>query len=160
MDLRFEQGNARVTSSIRLVCFDLGRVLIRICDNWQHACRVAGVPVPEYPLPAEVRAQLHGAVAEYEAGRIDVQAFATAASPHLRLSAEQMAAASAAYVLEPFAGGTELLDDLHRRGMRTACLSNTIDTHHRNFDKTSAAGLLNSRVEKKKGEPLCALISP
>lgn len=114
---------------IDLVCFDLGRVLIRICDNWQHACRVAGVPVPEYPLAAAERAQLHQKVAEYESGRLDVQGFSTCASSHLKLTPEQMAAASAAYLMEPFAGAVELLDELHQRRIRTACLSNTIDTH-------------------------------
>lgn len=118
-------------SKIDLVCFDLGRVLIRICDNWQHACRVAGVPVPEYPLAPGERAMLHQKVGEYESGRLDVEGFSKAASGHLKLNAEQMAAASAAYVIEPFAGAVELLDELHERGLRTACLSNTIDTHWR-----------------------------
>lgn len=115
----------------RLICFDLGRVLIRICDNWQHACRVAGVPVPDYPLAAGERAMLHQKVGEYESGRLDVAGFSEAASGHLKLTAQQMAAASAAYVIEPFAGAVELLDELHARGLRTACLSNTIDTHWR-----------------------------
>ena len=31
--------------TIRLVCFDLGGVIIRICRTWLEACRRAGLPV-------------------------------------------------------------------------------------------------------------------
>ena len=44
-----------------LACFDLGRVLIGLCDNWQHGCRLAGVPVPP-DLDEAQRAALHQAV--------------------------------------------------------------------------------------------------
>ena len=31
---------------IELVCFDMGRVLIRLCNNWREACGVAGITIP------------------------------------------------------------------------------------------------------------------
>lgn len=114
----------------RLVCFDLGRVLIRICDNWQHGCRMAGVPVPG-ELDAGRRAALHEAVCRNEVGEIDVMGFAQLAAPVLGLAVEQVVAISNAYLLGPYAGVSELLDELLESGVETACLSNINDNHWR-----------------------------
>ncbi len=50
-----QRAGADVTMSrrqIELVVFDLGRVMIRLCDGWAHACERAGVPYhPRYESP-------------------------------------------------------------------------------------------------------------
>lgn len=128
-DLKSKIQNPK--SEIRLICFDLGRVLIRICDSWQHGCRVAGVPVPEYPLATEVRARLMNAVVESETGRVDIGGFSALASRELGLDASQLRAVSDVYLIEPFAGADALLDEIRAAGFSTACLSNTNDNHWR-----------------------------
>ena len=60
------------TVSVQLVIFDLGRVLIRICDNWRHACEVAGVAAPpEKPFDQASRALIDDIIDRIDTGRID-----------------------------------------------------------------------------------------
>ncbi|HEY7116311.1 MAG TPA: HAD-IA family hydrolase [Tepidisphaeraceae bacterium] len=115
----------------QLVVFDLGRVLVRICDNWKHACEVAGVPIPPRDMDEPTRARMMALVVESECGRLDQHAMAHAAAPVLGIRPEHFLALSDAYLLGPFAGAGELIDDLHTAGHATACLSNTNASHWR-----------------------------
>ncbi len=130
MGLRHGEGTAGV-NDVRLVVFDLGRVLIRICDDWKHACAVAGVPAPGIELSDAATAALHEAVCAAEVGRIDLDEFARASAPHLGISPEHVVALSHAYLRGPYPGASELLDDLRAAGVATACLSNTNANHWR-----------------------------
>jgi putative hydrolase of the HAD superfamily len=116
-------------SDVKLVVFDLGRVLIRICDNWRHACEVARVPTPVAEMDAAARAAMRELVALHETGRVDHARFAESASPLLGVPPECVLAMSNAYLLGPFPGVDELLDDLSTAGVATACLSNTNASH-------------------------------
>jgi len=111
------------------VVFDLGRVLIRICDNWRHACEVAGVAHPVDLLDAPAKAAMTELVVLSETGRISHRQFAEGAAPILGVPVESVLAMSDAYLLEPFPGVDELLADLASAGMSTACLSNTNASH-------------------------------
>jgi hypothetical protein len=68
---------------VQLVLFDLGRVLIRLCDDWKHACRVAGVPLrADLPEPDEQTiARAQAIVERYDTGQIDGQTFAREVAP-------------------------------------------------------------------------------
>ena len=57
-----------MSSPIRLVCFDLGRVLIRICDGWREACGAAGVEAPVAELSREQWAGLLELINRIEVG--------------------------------------------------------------------------------------------
>ena len=63
-----------MNGDIRLICFDLGRVLIRLCDGWHHACEVAGVPAPP-PFTDEQRAKLQKLVHISEIGQMSQEEF-------------------------------------------------------------------------------------
>jgi len=117
--------------SDRLIVFDLGRVLVRICDNWQHACEVAGVPAPSRQIDEAVRAEVMRFVIENETGRLDHISFARSLAPILGLEHQHVLALSDAYLLGPYDGAAELIDDLHTAGHATACLSNTNTNHWR-----------------------------
>lgn len=117
--------------SPRLVIFDLGRVLIRICDDWRHACVVAGVPVPAGQLDERAQAALHQAVCDTEVGKIDLDGFAHATCSLMGIEPQHVKRLSDAYLLGPYPGSEELLDELHARGVHTACLSNTNANHWR-----------------------------
>lgn len=114
---------------ISLVVFDLGRVLVRICDGWEHACRVAGVPWPEGRYTPERRAAMHPALHRLEIGQGDVVEFCRAVAPELGLTSQQMEAVWRGYNLGTFPGAGELIDDLRVAGISTACLSNTNSLH-------------------------------
>ncbi len=119
-----------MAEGVELVCFDLGRVLIRICDGWPHACRLAGVPVHE-GVSSLSRSAVGELVVELDCGRLSSDAFAEAAAEHLGLTPAQVRQATDSYLLGPFEGVTELLADVRAAGYKTACLSNTHDSHWR-----------------------------
>jgi glucose-1-phosphatase len=116
---------------IQLVCFDLGRVLMRICNGWRHACDVAGVTAPAGEPDAAALAALDVAVCRSELGEIDLDEFAAAAAPVLGLPPASVVALSNAYCRGPYPGAAELLDELSAAGVATACLSNTNANHWR-----------------------------
>lgn len=132
-----ETGDRR--SQIDLVVFDLGRVLIRICDGWQHACAVAGIAAgPKGRLADDAHAAVHAALCANELGETDLHDFARAAAPHLGISVDEFVAMHAAYTIGPFDGAPQLLDDLRAARVRTACLSNTCASHWRLIGNTAA----------------------
>jgi len=112
-----------------LIVFDLGRVLIRICDDWRHACEVAGVTWPGGELTPDRRAMVSAAVHRIEVGACDLAGFCADAAPHLNLPPEDIEKIWNAYTRGPFPGAPELLDDLRAAGIPTACLSNTNARH-------------------------------
>jgi putative hydrolase of the HAD superfamily len=127
-------------SDIRLVVFDLGRVLVRICDGWQHACRVAGVPVVREELDADAQARLHALVCRAEVGGLDIDGFGREAAAVLGLTPVQFRALSDAYLLGAFEGAVEIVEELAAAGMPTACLTNTNDNHWRLMNDPAALG--------------------
>jgi HAD superfamily hydrolase (TIGR01509 family) len=130
-----------------LICFDLGRVLIRICDNWRHACEIARVPTPSRELNDAAKAQLHDLVCRSERGAIDLDAFAREASSLFEIDPAHVVALSNAYLISPFPGVRELIDDLNSHGLRTACLSNTNASHwEMMIDASHRAGLPLNRL--------------
>ncbi|MEA2733747.1 MAG: glucose-phosphatase, partial [Humisphaera sp.] len=118
-------------SEIRLVVFDLGRVLIRICDNWRHACEVARVPMPAMEPSPEALRRIDEIAARYDTGAIDLPAFAREVAVIGGQRPQDIIALQQAYLLGPFPHAAELIDDLCRAGVKTACLSNTTENHWR-----------------------------
>lgn len=118
-----------MSDGVKLVVFDLGRVLIRICESWQHACQVAGVPVPFRALDDATKAQMHELVCANEVGAVDQAGFCERASRLFDTDPAHVAASSDAYILGAFPGAIELLEELMALGYETACLSNTNARH-------------------------------
>ncbi|HMJ54971.1 MAG TPA: HAD-IA family hydrolase [Polyangiaceae bacterium] len=114
-----------------LVCFDLGGVLVRICTVWSDLCRATRL---------EVRGDSAGDAAErsrrelseaYMRGELSTEAWTHAMETALGgfYVGEEIAALHDAVILEEYPGIGVLIDDLHRAGVATACLSNTNETH-------------------------------
>src|SRR4051794_23510976 len=99
---------------IQLVLFDLGRVLIQLCDDWKHACRVAGVVLPEcLTEPDEAsHARAHAVIERYDTGQIDGVTFAQEIAPLRGLAPEQVMAFHNCFLRGPYPGAVELLDKL------------------------------------------------
>ena len=119
--------------SIELVLFDLGRVLIRLCDDWQHACRIAGVQLPaDLPEPDdELLTRAQAIIERYDTGQIDGNTFAREIAPLRGLREEDAVAFHRCVLMGPYPGAVELVDELNVLGLRTACLSNTGEVHWR-----------------------------
>jgi glucose-1-phosphatase len=114
---------------IRLVVFDLGRVLVRICDDWMHACSTAGIELGARELGPADFLRLRELVHQIEVQEIDFVMFSDQVGKILGATAEQIATASAAFVVGLYEGVPELLDELAAAGVKTACLSNTNEHH-------------------------------
>src|SRR3954454_9235178 len=84
-----------------LVVFDLGRVLVRICDGWQHAFEVAGVTLPR-EIDADVRARLLAHVCRLEVGDGDVDTFCRQAAADIGISCDAMTAMWRGYTRGPY----------------------------------------------------------
>jgi putative hydrolase of the HAD superfamily len=114
-----------------LVVFDLGRVLIRICDGWQHAFERAGLAIPSARLNDDARKHLFQGVARIEVGEGQVADFCREVATFLHLPCEDVTRMWEGYMLGPFPGAADLIADLHATGAATACLSNTNAEHWR-----------------------------
>jgi FMN phosphatase YigB (HAD superfamily) len=118
---------------IELVVFDLGRVLIQVCDDWRHACRCAGISSPESTpdLSDTESAAMEAVIARHDTGKINAQTFCREIAPLQGLTPEQAFKAHDVFLRGPYPGATGLIDDLNRANVKTACLSNTSDHHWR-----------------------------
>ena len=130
--------------AIDMVVFDLGRVLLRIADDWNHCAALSGVPLPR-ALGGDISTShtrdhadadhaLEAAFGEFERGRISIEAFFAFAAPRLELSIEDARRLFDGWLIEPMPGLDALLDELdhtkqRRPNLRTACLSNTNAAH-------------------------------
>jgi len=114
---------------IQLVIFDLGRVLVKLCDNWKHASQLAKLPAEIGDLSETAKTALYQLVDSSEKGLIDQEQFCQQAATVLNISSQDVAAVSDIYLLETFPGVSQLLDEIIATGCRTACLSNTNANH-------------------------------
>jgi FMN phosphatase YigB (HAD superfamily) len=120
-----------MSNEVGLVCFDLGRVLVRICDDWRQACRIAGVTPRSDAFEPGKRARFHDAVCRVEVGEIRHEGFCREVSELFGLQPAEVAAVSDAFPRGMYPGTVELLDELNAYGIPTACLSNTNENHWR-----------------------------
>ena len=132
----------RMPGSIRLVCFDLGGVLVRICQSWEEAYRIAGLDVREEPTHPSVSERRRELASLHGTGDISIDEWAVGTSAALQgvYSADELKLAHHALSREQNPGAIELVDELHEVGIATACLSNTNHTHwmrlvHRDGDR-------------------------
>jgi len=125
--------HARMTNSnsIRIVCFDLGGVLIRICRTWEEGCAKAGIPVRDPERRAnttQVRRQL---IVEYQTGRITGETFAQRVSEALGglYSPEEIMTVHHAWMYGEYPGVHDVISELNAANLITAALSNTNHEH-------------------------------
>jgi putative hydrolase of the HAD superfamily len=131
-----------------LVCFDLGRVLVRICEGWRDAHAHAGLPgvAPDTNEP-RVREGLGAVIHAFEVGALTADEFATRSGAVLGTSAASVHRVLDAWLRGTTRGATTLLDDLLTRGHRTACLSNTNARHWELMSRWGADEQLWSRLQ-------------
>ncbi len=95
---------AQLTSPIKLVCFDLGGVLIRICRSWAEACSRAAIALPPglADLTDPVIAVRLGALNhDHEVGLISAQEFDGRVAALIGAEPAQVEAAAAAWLQGP-----------------------------------------------------------
>lgn len=119
---------------VRVVCFDLGGVVIRICRTWEEACERAGVDVrePEKFREAELAEQRRLLVEQYQTGALPCEEYwpAIAQATGGLYDADEVRAIHCAWTMDDYPGVAALIDDINVQGAAlTACLSNTNPSH-------------------------------
>jgi len=121
---------------IQLVIFDLGRVLLRIAEDWDHAAQLAGLPELA-GLTGDLSTKstrgsdnpLAELLDQFETGRVNVVAFFASAAKLAKVRASEVQKVMDAVLIETFPGAVALLDRLAMLPVKTACLSNTNARH-------------------------------
>ncbi len=118
-------------SGIRLVCFDLGGVVLRICRSWAEGCAAAGIDVRDDSLWRRTRPARSELIVQYQTGRIDGSAFACRASALVGglYSPAEILGVHRSWLLGEYEGVRGVIDRLHTAGVDTAALSNTNHEH-------------------------------
>src|SRR4051812_27606494 len=141
--------SSSTATAIRLVCLDLGGVLIRICRNWGEACQAAQLRLPPDFLERagpHVLAGLADLSRRHEGGRIDEAAFVRGTSELTGLAPQQIVAAMEGWLREPYPGAADLVARLAAHpSTQSACLTNTTPRHWRIL---TAPGPLNVGLDR------------
>ncbi len=119
------------TVAIKLVCFDLGGVLVQICSHWLEACTIVGVEPPASMAVEAMTKPLWHVSKQHELGEIDDAAFDHQVAALTGLSPTDVANVAEAWLKGPYDGVDGLLDELDAAGLDTACLTNTNARHWR-----------------------------
>src|SRR2546423_5181431 len=102
--------------------------MVRLPTDWKHACEIARVPIPPGVRTRDAAAlsAIKDINSRYDTGHIDLATFAEEVAPHSGgFTPEDLIRLQECFLLGAFPGVVELIDELSRSGVRTACLSNT-----------------------------------
>lgn len=104
---------------------------MRLADSWEHACRLASLPLRGGADAEEARRARHPYVVAHEEGRLPFPEYleGLVRSTGGLYTAEECARIHRAWVLDPYPGVEALLLDLRAAGVRTGVLSNTNAVH-------------------------------
>lgn len=134
---------------IRLVCFDLGGVVVRICRTWAEGCAAAGLDVrAELPASKEMAAAWTNIGKAYQCGRISGDKFAQLLSDAMNglYTPAEVHAINDAWIIEDYPGIGGLIDELHTLDYDTGVLSNTSHEHWENRLQTEVICRTTHRV--------------
>ena len=134
--------------AIKLVCFDLGGVLLRICRSWPEGCAAAGLDVRAktsdangWHAPREINDL-------YQTGCITCDEFAlrfSQSTGKLYTPAEIMQV-HRAWILGEYPHVGDLIAHIHHSGLETAALSNTNHGHWQQIQAFGSVMQLQHRL--------------
>jgi len=109
----------------KLVCFDIGGVLIRIVGQPQEAFLRAGEELPSHMPWEQLWSQTLALYDSFELGEMSVGQFLERSSELTKMSKEQIANVWENWLIEPFPGTPRVIERAKQTGILTSCLSNT-----------------------------------
>jgi putative hydrolase of the HAD superfamily len=129
-------------NDIRLVCFDIGGVLVRICRSWPEGCAAAGLPLREGAqaiLDRELKSRRH-LVRLYQTGKIQTEEYCLRVSETIegKYTPREIRAIHDAWLKDEYQGLHDVIDAIHEAGYETACLSNINAEHWARMEKFGA----------------------
>jgi putative hydrolase of the HAD superfamily len=141
----------------RLVTFDIGGVLIRICHTWEAAAKVAGVKTR---LPADGATPLTDLPVfdEYQMGAVSLEEYLRKVAEWLECDVAGAERIHNGILIEPYPGTEELVAELQAAGICTACLSNTNEPHWHEFFSGRFPAV--ARLDRKMASHLVGINKP
>lgn len=132
---------------VRFVCFDLGGVIIRICQTWEERVAAAGLEMRDSALWNKIGPTRDALMVRYMTGRITGHQFAQQLSEALdgQYNPAEIMAIHDAWLIDEYEGVGTIVDQLHQAGLDTAALSNTTPQHWARMDEFPAVGRLRHR---------------
>lgn len=121
-----------MSTPIRLVCFDWGGVLLRICRSWAQGCRAAALDVRGGSAEESSLSCRREIARRFELGLMGPDEFfqSIARATDGLYSPGEIADIHHAWLIEEYPGVDALITRLHGRpGVTTALLSNTNEAH-------------------------------
>lgn len=149
----------------RVVCFDLGGVVVRIARSWAEACERAGVEVRDEAVfhQAHLKAERRELSDMYQKGEIDCDTFflGIAGTTEGLYSSDEVRSVHDAWIFEDYPGMGALIDELNAtEGVRTACLSNTNHRHWVEHLLGEAHLEATKRIEHKMASQILRAVKP
>jgi len=140
--------NASSGSPVRVVCFDLGGVLVRICRSWEEGCAAAGLDVRIDAEQAKADPARLALVHELEVGAISPERFFRRIAETMRglYTPEEIERVHNAWILGEYPGVVDLVRRLRVGPATLACLSNTNAPHWEVMRGYSALAELHHRL--------------
>ncbi len=120
------------TSPIRMVCFDAGGVLVRICRSWQEGCEAAGIEYRWSDAAQAGEPERQMLSDAYQRGEISCEVFfeQMAETTSGLVAADDIRAVHDAWILDEYPGVRDLICRLnHVPSLTTGLLSNTSARH-------------------------------
>ncbi len=112
----------------RLICFDIGGVLVRISQTWQEAAEFAGVKTTIADSPPLFLADAEP-MNRHQAGHIDYATYLDEMGQLMGCPVEHAEKAHLSILQHEYPGIPEFVSEVKNDGFRTACLSNTNAPH-------------------------------
>lgn len=145
---------------VRVVCFDWGNVVLRICKDWAEGCERAGLPVrgkSNQKKAQEARAKLDR---RYQTGQMSDKAYfrLIGEASDGKYTAEEVEKIHDAWLIEDFEGVEDLIEEINEiPKVATSLLSNTNNLHWvRREEEFTAA----SKIEHQWASHLFGLAKP
>ena len=132
---------------VRLVCFDLGGVIIRICQTWEERVAAAGLEMRDTAHWDKIDPARDTLMVGYMTGILTGRQFAHQLSEalHGQYSPEEVTAIHDAWLIDEYEGVGAIVDRLHQAGLDTAALSNTTNEHWARMDEFPTVAQLKHR---------------
>ena len=133
---------------VRFVCFDLGGVIIRICQTWEERVTAAGLEMRDPALWNKIGPTRDALMVRYMTGRITGQQFAQQLSEALdgQYNPAEIMAIHDAWLIDEYEGVGTIVDRLHQAGRDTAALTNTTPEHWVRMPQFPTVGRLRHRL--------------
>jgi FMN phosphatase YigB (HAD superfamily) len=114
----------------RILCFDLGGVIIRTCGSWAEVCARAGLPYHAEVDRPDVQARIRELDDVHQIGRISDDLFLENLARATNYDRGEIEGLHDAWLRGEYSGMDDLIHALNRNGrFATACLSNTNRRH-------------------------------